>query len=325
MNSVTPLSVLILGFTGGRGKLYAECVSKRSDLTFEGVVKGSREIDLKDFITKPKIYENLPEALKDRKWDIVIVSVPHCLHHEITTLLIDAKVKIIIKEKPFAINLNQAMEYSSLVKRHEITFFTTTQRSILPSIQMGLDMLSQIGEIITFKYVYTFAMKEITSGWRSEKEKAIGGVLLDMGYHALDVLNLFFGSMTDGKGVLSSFHEKMREQNLEDQAEMQLIFGEYEGVLFLNRHAAEEKEVFKINGTKGSMEITRESVILYDQCDEPFFHYKSPLLTKAAQIQSLLDRALLPQFSGWRDLAFKRNIQTVAAIERLYKNSLFLP
>lgn len=321
MNAVSPLAVLVVGFSGGRGRLYAECVAERDGLSLEGIVKNSREPDLSGFSTKPKVYDDLTNALEDRQWDAAIVSVPHGSHHMITRALIQSGVGLIIKEKPLATNYEQAKEYSKLIEDRKITIVTTTQRMVQPSFLRGLDMLPLIGELHNFEYLYHFALPQMTTGWRANRELAIGGVLLDMGYHALDVLHLYFGSMTEIGGRLSYEHNAMAEQQLEDRAEIELSFANVKGSLSIDRHASRKQEVFKITGSKGTLEIRPTETILYDNQGKETERHTGLVLSKQEQINLLFDRCLKSEHANWRQQAFSRNMNTVAAIDQIYKRS----
>jgi len=326
LNSRAPLSTLVIGFSGGRGKLYAQCAAEHEGFRFDGVVKSRRELDLTEFPIKPRVYENLTEALQGpRKWDVAIVSVPHSAHDTITRALIEVGVKLIIKEKPLAISLEFAQEYSALAERKGITMITTTQRQIQPSFLKGLEMLSRIGEIHHFDYLYHFALPEVTSGWRGEKELAIGGVLLDMGYHALDMLHLYFGVMTEASGKLSYMHKEMAQQELEDKAEIELTFGSAKGLLSIDRHALHRQELFKIEGSEGTLEVRPTETILYNKDGQEIERYTPPELDKLEQINLLFERSLAPEHEEWRRTAFLRSVETVAAIEKIYKQTTIVP
>lgn len=314
------MNVLIVGFSGGRGKLYAECVAERAGLNFSGVVKSRREPDLTGFIPKPKVYESLGSALEDRNWDVVIVSVPHGAHDGITRKLIEHGVKVIIKEKPLAITTEQSREYAELMAGKDIALMTTTQRMVQPSILKGLELMSEVGRVKRFDYRYHFALPQMTSGWRANKDDAIGGVLLDMGYHALDVLNLYFGPMTEGRGTASYLYKEMAERKLEDRVEVELSFGDARGTLSVDRHAPVEEELFRIEGEKGTLEIRRAEVVLYDVEGREMKRWEAPALSKQELVHLMLDRYLNPEFKAWRDASFQRNRETVWAIETIYKS-----
>ncbi len=320
-NISEPFSVLTIGSNGGRGRLYAQCVEKRNEMHVGGIVKSRHEPDLSHFSSKPRVYEDLTSALQDRKWDIAIVSVPHFLHHSITSKLIEFGVKLIIKEKPLAISSEQVKNYLNLIENQEITIVTTTQRIILPSFLKGLEMLSTIGEIHSFEYVYHFALSEMTTGWRANKEQAIGGVLLDMGYHALDVLHLYFGCISNAHAKLSYAYKEMADNQLEDKAEVELFFGEVKGFLSIDRYAQQEQELFKIKGSRGTLEIGRNEVILYNTENQKLDHFTFQALSKCEQIHLLFDRCINPGYAAWRKESFKRNIATVEVIEQMYKTA----
>ena len=313
-------SVLIIGF-GSRGSLYAKCIAQREGFSLEGVVKNHHEPDLTQFPQRPKIYKNLGTALKEREWDVAVVSVPHYLHDSITRALIESNVRTIIKEKPLATSSLNAQTYVEMLKKGNVTIYTTTQRMIQPSFLKGLKLIDRIGKITNFDYAFHFALAGMTSGWRAQKESAVGGVVLDMGYHAVEVLHLFFGNINEVSGRLSFTYVKMREQNLEDKAEIQLSFGSVKGTLSLDRHAQNKIEVFKIEGCNGSLEITPNQLIIYDR-ESNVEKYDFPIQSKEEQINLLFDRFLKDDFIEWRQKAFSRNLDTVATIQKVYENSV---
>ena len=316
---VSPLSVLIIGASGGRGRLYAECADQRKDLRLEGIVKHSREIDLTGLLLKPHTYEHISKALQKRRWDAAIISVPHALHDAMTRLFIEAGVKLIIKEKPLATSHENAQDYAKLIKNKNIEIVTTTQRMIQPSFLKGLELLSQIGDLESFEYSYHFALPEMTSGWRAKKELALGGVIMDMGYHALDILHLYFGPSYEINSEVSYKYESMQEQQLEDKAEISLIFENIKGHLSIDRHALQNQEKLKVKGSKGSLEITPSEVIFYNISKEEVSRYSPAPLTKQQQIHLLFDRCLQPEYTEWRQKAFERNLVTVKVIDQIYK------
>ncbi|WP_410169425.1 Gfo/Idh/MocA family protein [Acinetobacter haemolyticus] len=53
-----------------------------------------------------------------------------------------------------------------------------------------------MGKPYALQYDY-FLSHNKTVGWRSKKELACGGVLLDMGYHIIDTINSFFGEIIE--------------------------------------------------------------------------------------------------------------------------------
>ena len=103
-----------------------------------------------------------------------------------------------------------------------------------------------IGTIHSFRYDYTFKLTEPTSGWRSKRETAGGGgVVLDMGYHALDIVSAFFGpahgccvSVVDAN--FEHQYASTRAEGLEDRGDDPVEVGEDDTAssVSTNKHTA---------------------------------------------------------------------------------------
>jgi predicted dehydrogenase len=83
---------------------------------------------------------SIEEAMPKYDFDVGLVAVPHYLHYYLTSMLLRMG-KHVIKEKPFASNIQEAQELFSLSKEGSKKIFITTQRShnaIFDSIQVAL-------------------------------------------------------------------------------------------------------------------------------------------------------------------------------------------
>ena len=105
----------------------------------------------------------------------------------------------------------------------------------------------------------------MTSEWRGKKDLAKGGVLLDMGYHAIDaILNIFPDIQLDDT-VFDYHYPQTQGEGLEDEAHLK--FSSHDGLsgsLHLNRHAENKEEIFKIFGTEFNMEVESHEARITD-------------------------------------------------------------
>ena len=117
-----------------------------------------------------------------------------------------------------------------------------------------------------FHYRYFLNKTEITSGWRSEKEKAIGGVGLDMGYHVVDVINAYFGMPDKINAQFAFCFDKMAKESLEDYLSFQVSYEEKNivGQVSLARHNFYKEECLEVLGSSGSLKLTPTSLEVFD-------------------------------------------------------------
>lgn len=297
----TPLNFAVIGANGGRGLLYAEVLKKRSDVHLVACVVNkhiSHELQaLKcDIITDG----NVQRLLDNHTLDYAVVSLPHHLHSQVTKLLRNKGVKI-IKEKPLALSLKEAESYDSRV-------FTTVQRTVMKPFIEAKMRLSEIGSIQSFSYTYTFNLPSPTSGWRSDPEKAGGGVVMDMGYHIIDIVQWLVGKPNSYNSTVGYEYDEMKEKALEDRAHITFSYKTFRGSITLDRHAKKKEERFEIIGENGTIVLEPTSLSINGKKEE-FTESKEDL------ISNLYDLCLNEKT---KQEDFDRNINTVRIIEKLY-------
>lgn len=121
-------------------------------------------------------------------FDIALVCVPHTMHAKITLPLLNSG-KVVIKEKPLATSIEEANLYNE-----NMNLFTIVQKQFNPMFIKGKEKIESIGRIYNYNYSYNLPFAEMTKGWRANFDISQGGVLLDMGYHVLDILLTYFGN-----------------------------------------------------------------------------------------------------------------------------------
>ena len=129
--------------------------------------------------------------------DVVLVCTPHYLHHPVVCDALRAG-KDVLSEKPIAINLREADDMIDLAGEKERQFFVSLNmrfeadaRHIRQLVQQG-----DLGRIVWARAAYLgYEIKNFSNPdhWKGDLVKAGGGVLLDGGYHVVDLLNSYFG------------------------------------------------------------------------------------------------------------------------------------
>ena len=140
-------------------------------------------------------YSNAKDAIKENDIEVAIIVVPHNKYLPLIELCAHNSVHI-LKEKPFATSMDEAKVIKSIAEKYNIKIMTCFQRRFHPIYQSFKVMLNQIGKITTVNAFYTISSKNPNAGWRGNINEAGGGVLLDMGYHVLDLIIWFFDPPT---------------------------------------------------------------------------------------------------------------------------------
>ncbi len=183
-----------------------------------------------DYITMPLFYDNMPFRIKlvgicnrtlskaeflkeyygfefatDRyediierdDIDIVDICTPNDVHYEQIVAAIKAEKNLYV-DKPLCIKDEDADSITNLLKNSSIIHQMAFNLRFFPAVKKMKLMIDEgfIGVPISFRITYYHASNlnpKISRGWRQDINKAGGGVLYDMGSHALDMAYYLLG------------------------------------------------------------------------------------------------------------------------------------
>lgn len=197
------------------------------------------------------------EAMLDRiQLDFIVVATPHDAHPSVVRVAAQRGVHV-LKEKPFARDLGEALEIQRLCDQGGIQLMTALPRRFDLHYQQVVALRERIGSLFFAEIKYTKFVAQPGEGWRGQKRRAGGGCILDMGYHMIDLI-LWYLSMPDRVHAnLSQSATSDPEYDTEDTA---LVTFEYEsglyGSLTLSRFLSPETELVRLVGTQGIVEVT---------------------------------------------------------------------
>lgn len=189
--------------------------------------------------------------------DFIIAVVPH---NEYRGIIEEASKRHlhVLKEKPFARNLEEALYFKKLCDENDIELMVTLQRRFNPIYTTFFQLKDQIGEPFFVDMKYTLFVDKPHEGWRGKKDVAGGGCIIDMGYHMIDMLIWYFG-LPDN--VHAEFSAKAKPEEKYDAEDTAFILFSYEdglhGSLFLSRCCPPKTEQIKVVGDRGIIEVEK--------------------------------------------------------------------
>jgi predicted dehydrogenase len=144
-----------------------------------------------------QLIEDYKEAMKLKGVDVVVICTPHNLHHEMVTRALRSG-KDVICEKPIAISLKEADSMINTAQEEG--------RKLLVTLNMRFDSWAykikklideqKIGHIFMARSAYLgYEVQRLNDPhhWKGDIQRAGGGVLLDGGYHIVDLMNSYLG------------------------------------------------------------------------------------------------------------------------------------
>ncbi len=138
------------------------------------------------------------DLLADDEIRVIGICTPHYLHHRQALKAFKAG-KDVICEKPIAIKLEHADEMISQAKKARRRFFVSLNQRMFPAHRKVKELMDA-GEIGTAYLGIVniigdeFGRMNDAKNWKGDWEKAGGGALIDTGYHAVYMLQHFFGN-----------------------------------------------------------------------------------------------------------------------------------
>ena len=200
-------------------------------------------------------YTDYQELLKRDDIQAVSICTPNYLHKQ---MVVDAAAagKHILCEKPLAKTIEEVDEMIKAVKDSNVILMNPSHQRFVPVLENVKSVLDLLGTITFVRHRYAHqgpythwtAMSE--EKWFFDTEKSGGGVLLDLGPHALDLLDWFFGEVEVVQGALLNTFEKPTKN--EDTAVLLLKFKS--GILaelatsWVSNPKANEVEIYGTNG-----------------------------------------------------------------------------
>lgn len=125
------------------------------------------------------------ESLLKQQPDIVIISTPNYLHKQITIEALRNGADV-IKEKPFAVNLNEAKSMYKFSRSLNKTIATMQQRFYSPIYIKAKEIIEKLGQ--PKKFFYQLSLNDSNQSWYWSKNSG-GGTWLNLGWHAIYLIN----------------------------------------------------------------------------------------------------------------------------------------
>ncbi|MBN7815270.1 Gfo/Idh/MocA family protein [Algoriphagus pacificus] len=206
-----------------------------------------------------KWYTDAQELINDPEVNAIYIATPPNAHLELTKLAASAGKPVYV-EKPMARTYQECLEMIAVCEEKNVPLYVAYYRRALPHFLKIKELIDQgiIGEIRTVHINLKQVLKpsivaNLDNNWRVNPEIAGGGYFFDLASHQLDLLDFFFGKITQATGFSSN---QGKAYNAEDIVTGSFAFES--GVLgtgnwcFTSAESSEIDEV-SIYGNKGTI------------------------------------------------------------------------
>ncbi len=164
----------------------------------------------------PASYDNLDKLLEEVPCEVVDICLPNYLHHEVCLKAARAGRHVIV-EKPLCVSLAEADEMISVCREEGRLLLYAEELCFAPKYERVRAIVESgaVGDVYMLKQCEKHSGPH--SRWFYESDKSGGGVMMDMGCHAL----AWFRWMLKGaraKSVYADFSRFVHDTDAEDHA-----------------------------------------------------------------------------------------------------------
>ncbi|KAJ8070695.1 hypothetical protein OCU04_001066 [Sclerotinia nivalis] len=143
-------------------------------------------------------FVSVSTMITSRSIDCAYVAVPHYMCADIVKKLLASKIHV-LREKPAAMTALELESLQGLAKSNDVTLSTASQYRYSEQFRQMEKWLPLIGKIRFADGIRKISVRDLGAGWRASKVLSGGGVLIDLGWHLVDlVVNLLSDDSAPG-------------------------------------------------------------------------------------------------------------------------------
>jgi len=217
-----------------------------------------------------RFYESAEDVLNTENPDFVDICTPPFTHRALIARAASRGIHIVC-EKPLAPSLEEALRIAEGVRKAKVVFQPCHQYNYSPPWQVVRNLVPRLGEIHFAEYtVRRMAANEgnahWTPAWRTKRDLAGGGILVDHGAHILYQLR---GIMGEPRSVNATVRTLLHlGYGVEDTALLTLDHGKALAELSLTWAAKRREIVFRFVGERGELVGDEDKIRLFADTTE---------------------------------------------------------
>ena len=161
--------------------------------------------------------------LEEAKLDAVTIATPPADHAELAIASLERGLHVLC-EKPLALTTWDALSMLRTASRKKRQLLLATKFRHVPELQTARAMIKsgELGEPVAFEVSFCSPV-DMSRRWNAQRRRAGGGVIIDNGCHAFDIMSFLFGSVTR---VQANLHRPLQRLTVEDGATIQVRAGD---------------------------------------------------------------------------------------------------
>jgi predicted dehydrogenase len=199
-------------------------------------------------------YANPHAMLERAKLDAVIICAPPADHADLAIASLERGVHVLC-EKPLALTTWDALSMLRTASRKHLQLVLATKFRHVPALATARDLIAsgKLGEPVLFEVSFCSPV-DMSQRWNADRRRAGGGVIIDNGCHAIDLVSFLFGSVSR---VQATLHRPLQHLAVEDGATIHLGAGDGAiGRADVSWSLSTERDSYvTVHGSKGTIEV----------------------------------------------------------------------
>jgi predicted dehydrogenase len=222
---------------------------------------------LNKYLPKIHVYTDYQKMFEKEELDLVAITTPVFLHGTMIEDAIDNKLNIFV-EKPLALNSKECK--SILAKKNDCKSLVGYCRRFMGTYNFVKKLIDEsvMGNVSSFQsQMFAEQVFSKKKGWQYDPSKSGGGVLVDLGSHAIDLMRYLFGDVES----VSAIGKTIFSENIEDYVSTDFefkngIMGSLQLSWSMKNYRLPELK-FNIQLDEGMITVTEKYVEIYSEIE----------------------------------------------------------
>lgn len=162
----------------------------------------------------------------DDKPDVVLISLPHHLHCQVTLEALDAGCHVLV-EKPIAVSMKEVDEMIAAAEKADRVMMPTESSYWLSPFRTAREIVrrGEFGNLLFGNYTnHRFYFTEERPGWFLKSETSGGGQFMNIGVHRISAVRCVLGDEYKEISVMASVHRIHPEHNIEAATKAMVLY-----------------------------------------------------------------------------------------------------
>lgn len=207
------LNVGVIG-TGKMGLLHSGIFSGLEGSELVAVSEKDKLMStvLNKYLPEVNVYRDYQKMFDKEDLDVAVITTPVFLHGSMIEEAIDVNLNIFV-EKPLALNSEECR--SILAKKNSCKSLVGYCKRFMGTYTFVKELIDEsiMGNVNAFQaQMFVEQVFNREKGWQYDPAKSGGGVLVDLGSHAIDLMHYLFGDINS----VSSIGKRIFSENVED-------------------------------------------------------------------------------------------------------------